>query len=80
MALKSQSCDEDIDEDGEEDEDRGKVVHRVQLGVFPRIVQIVLHCCHRVAHTQTQSGFRTYNNTVRVKDEIPMSMQFVMLY
>lgn len=44
MSLKAECCDEDVDEDCEEDTDCCYVVHPVQLGVFPHIIQIVLHC------------------------------------
>lgn len=43
MALEAQRSDEDVDEDREEDEHRGCIVHPVQLGVFPSIIQIILH-------------------------------------
>ncbi len=52
MALKSKSCDEDVDEDGEEDKDCRYVVHPVQHCVFPHVVQIILHCRHRIAQRQ----------------------------
>lgn len=44
LSLKSKCCDEDVDEDGEEDEDCRHIVHSVQLGVFPHVVQVILHC------------------------------------
>lgn len=54
IPLKSKRCDEDVDEDGEEDKDRCYIVHPVQLGMFPHIVQIVLHCRHRITEQQKQ--------------------------
>lgn len=49
VSLKAQRCDEDVDEDCEEDKYCRYVVHRVQLGMFPRVIQIILHCWHRKA-------------------------------
>lgn len=44
MSIKSQRCDEDVDEDDEEDEQGRCVVQSVQFSVFPHVVKIVLHC------------------------------------
>lgn len=44
MTLKSQRCDEDVDENREEDKDCCYIIHSVHFGVFPHIVEIVLHC------------------------------------
>ncbi len=52
MPLKPKRCDEDVDEDSEEDKDRRHIVHSVQLGVFPHVVQIILHCWHTIAQEQ----------------------------
>lgn len=38
LSLQAKSRNEDVDEDSEEDEDRRRVVHPVQLAVFPRVV------------------------------------------
>lgn len=43
-SLKAERGNEDVDEDCKEDEDRRYVVHPVQLGVLPHVVQIVLYC------------------------------------
>lgn len=44
MTLKSQRCDEDVDENREEDKDCCYIIHSVEFGVFPHIVEIALHC------------------------------------
>lgn len=48
LSVQAQSCDEDVDEDGEEDEDCGHV-HPVQLGVFPHITEVKFHCRDKLA-------------------------------
>lgn len=58
LTLKSQSGDEDVDEDSEENKDRGRVVHPVQLGVFPLIVQIILHCCQKITPKQKKNNIK----------------------
>ena len=43
MSFKAERCNEDVDEDCEEDKDCSYIVHPIQLGMFPHVIQIVLH-------------------------------------
>lgn len=52
VSLEAERRDEDVDEDREEDKDRCYVVHLVQLGVFPYIIQVIFHWWH--THAQQQ--------------------------
>lgn len=69
VPLKAQRRDKDVDENREEDQNSCHIIHPVQLGVFTHVVQIVLHCCHRVEAKQNNYRYKkkTRGNCCRVK-------------
>lgn len=84
MAFKSESCDEDVDEDSEENKDSRHVVHCVQLALFPAVVQIIFHCGdnnkkQNRSNMETDEKNEFERTTVSSKTELEAETKFSLL-